>query len=122
MIRAMPIRVLVVDDDPAFREVARRILTTLGLDVVGEAGTAAAAAAAALELKPQAALVDVGLPDEDGVTLATALAKLPWRPRILLTSTDPQAATPSEVQASGATGFVAKEDLPDTPLGRYLHG
>jgi two-component system nitrate/nitrite response regulator NarL len=112
--------ILVVDDDPAFRRVAGHMLAAVGLVVVGEAGTAEDAAAAACELRPDAALVDVGLPDEDGVTLACKLARLPEPPRVLLTSTDPQAATPNDVRASGATGFVAKEDLPDAPLRRLL--
>jgi DNA-binding NarL/FixJ family response regulator len=99
---------------------ARRMLIAIGLDVVGEAGTVEAAAVAALDLRPAAILVDVGLPDGDGVTLAGELANLPWRPLVLLTSTDPQAATASDVQACGATGFVPKEDLPDVPLRQLL--
>ena len=80
---------LVVDDDPEFRALAVQMLARLGLSVVCEAATVDAATRAARKLKPQAALVDVGLPDGDGVTLAGALAALPWRPRIVLTSTDP---------------------------------
>ena len=87
----MPTSVLVVDDDPEFRALAVRMLAGMGLSVVGEAGTVEAATRAARRLRPQSALVDVGLPDGDGVTLAGALAALPWRPRIVLTSTDPEA-------------------------------
>jgi two-component system nitrate/nitrite response regulator NarL len=64
----------VVDDDPEFRELAGRLLAASGLTVVGEAGSVAAALAAAERLKPSAALVDVELPDGDGVTLARELA------------------------------------------------
>src|SRR4051812_7289785 len=98
--------VLVVDDDAAFRKLARRMLTALGLGVVGEAGTVAAATAAALDLRPDAVLVDVGLPDGDGIALARELADLPWRPRIVLTSTDADAASPDDVLRSGADTFV----------------
>ena len=42
----------------------------MGMEVVAEAGTVASAVTAAAELRPDAALVDVGLPDGDGVTLA----------------------------------------------------
>jgi DNA-binding NarL/FixJ family response regulator len=116
----MPLSVLVVDDDPAFRGVARRILAVYGFDVVGEAGTAAAAAEAALMLRPDAVLVDVGLPDEDGVALAVKLAALPWRPRVLLTSTDPEAVGAEDVLRSGATGFLPKQNLPEAPLERLF--
>lgn len=114
--------VLVVDDDPAFRRLAQRILATFGLAVAGEADTVASALIAAGELRPDAVLVDVGLPDGNGVALAGELVALPWRPRVVLTSTDAEAATATEVRRSGAAAFVPKNDLPgaalDTLLGR----
>jgi DNA-binding NarL/FixJ family response regulator len=120
MIAVMPTSVLLVDDDPAFRGLARRILSAAGLGVIGEAGTVAAATAAALDLRPDAALVDVGLPDGDGIALATALTALPWAPRVVLTSTDPDAASPADVRRSGAGGFIPKADLPNVSLARLL--
>jgi DNA-binding NarL/FixJ family response regulator len=116
----MPTTVLLVDDDRDFRALARRMLTAAGLRVVAEADTVAAARDAALALRPDAALVDVGLPDGDGVTLARVLTGLPWRPRVLLTSSDPDAATPDDVRRSGARGFVPKSELPNTPLQQLL--
>jgi DNA-binding NarL/FixJ family response regulator len=120
MLGNVSVTVLVVDDDPAFRGVARRILAAVGLVVVGEACTAKSAAAAALELRPDALLVDVGLPDGDGVALTVQLVALPWRPRVLLTSTDPEAVGPRDVVRSGALGFLAKQDLPDAQLERLF--
>jgi DNA-binding NarL/FixJ family response regulator len=120
MIRRMPTTVLLVDDDPSFRALARRMLTAAGLGVVGEADTVATATAAALDLRPDTALVDVGLPDGDGITLAGKLTALPWRPRILLTSSDPEAASPDDVLRCGANGFVPKADLPTAPLTRLF--
>jgi DNA-binding NarL/FixJ family response regulator len=108
--------VFVVDDDPSFRRLARAILAGVGLAVAGEADSAAAALAAVGALRPAAVLVDVGLPDRDGISLARELAALPWRPRIVITSTDPEAATPSQVAASGAAAFVPKDLLPNAPL------
>jgi DNA-binding NarL/FixJ family response regulator len=112
--------ILLVDDDPVFRQLARRMLSATGLVVVAEADTVAAAIAAAHEVKPDAALVDVGLPDGDGITLAGELTRLPWRPRVVLTSTDPDAATPEDVRRSGAGAFVAKDELPNAPLRQLL--
>jgi DNA-binding NarL/FixJ family response regulator len=65
-------------------------------------------------------LVDVGLPDRDGVDLARELSALPWRPRVVLTSTDTEAATASEIEASGAQAFVPKIQLPNAALGELL--
>jgi DNA-binding NarL/FixJ family response regulator len=112
--------VLLVDDDPEFRRLARSILDVDGLAVVGEAGTVATAIAAAHELRPDAALVDVGLPDGNGIDLAGVLTALPWRPSVVLTSTDPQAARDEDVRRVGARTFVAKDDLPDVPLRELL--
>jgi DNA-binding NarL/FixJ family response regulator len=117
----MAATVLLVDDDPAFRSLATRILADIGVEVVGIAQDAAAAIAAANALRPDAALVDVGLPDRDGVDLAHELAALPWRPRVVLTSTDTDAAAFIEARGKGeALPFVPKEDLATAPLRRLL--
>ena len=63
----MPCSVLVVDDDASFRDLAPRVLAAWGYEVVGEAGSVEEALARAAELSPDAALVDIGLPDGDGL-------------------------------------------------------
>lgn len=118
----MATAVLIVDDDALFRGLARRMLTDMGLTVVGEAATVATAAAAAEELRPDAALVDIGLPDGDGFVLASMLTALPSPPRVVLTSSDPGVATAEGIRASGAVGFVAKDDLPHDSLRDLLFG
>jgi CheY-like chemotaxis protein len=118
--RPMPASVLVVDDDPVFRDLARDVLAAEGLIVVGEAESLETALAIARALRPDAALVDIELPDGDGLTLAQRLSALAWRPRIVLTSTDPDAASPEDVRRSGAEAFVAKHELPNTPLKQLL--
>jgi CheY-like chemotaxis protein len=112
--------VLVVDDDPEFRQLAGRLLAANGLSVVGEAGSVAAALAAAARLEPSAILLDVELPDGDGITLARELAALPWRPRIVLTSIDGGITTSEEARSVGARAFLNKADLPGAPLARLL--
>jgi DNA-binding NarL/FixJ family response regulator len=112
--------VLVVDDDPAFRELAQRILAEAGLEVVGQADSAAAAMTAARAMKPEAALVDVDLPDRDGIALAEELTALPWRPLVVLTSVDEDAAGPDDVRRSGALAFVHKTELANGTLRSLL--
>jgi DNA-binding NarL/FixJ family response regulator len=112
--------VLVIDDDRVFRGLARRMLDACGLVVVGEAGSVATGVAAAMELRPAAALVDVGLPDGDGIALARTLSELPWGPRVVLTSTDPDAISADDVRRCGADAFIAKHELPNAPLARLL--
>jgi CheY-like chemotaxis protein len=120
MMIAMKGSVLVVDDDPAFRRLAQRILEACGLGVAGEADTAASALSIAGALRPDAVLVDVGLPDSDGIALARQLTALPWRPRVVLTSSNSEAATASEVRDSGAEAFVPKNELPGAALDDLL--
>ncbi|HWF56648.1 MAG TPA: response regulator transcription factor [Solirubrobacteraceae bacterium] len=112
--------VLVVDDDPAFRALAGRLLAAIGLAVVGEADGVATALTAADRLKPAVVLVDVELPDGDGITLAGRLASLPWHPRVLVTSIDPDITTCDDARAVGALTFVNKADLPNAPLATLL--
>ena len=114
--------VLVIDDDQVFRALARRILADCGLSVAGEAGSVAAGRAAAAELRPQAMLVDVMLPDGDGATLARELAALPWAPRVLLTSSSVDAVDGEGIVHDGVVAFVPKADLPNAELDRLLGG
>jgi DNA-binding NarL/FixJ family response regulator len=111
--------VLIVDDDPAFRGLAGRMLAASGLSVAGEAGSVEQAIEAANRLKPDAVLVDIGLPDGSGMDLASTLAALPWRPRVVLTSSDENAAADSGGSSAARFAFVPKEELPNAPL-RWL--
>jgi DNA-binding NarL/FixJ family response regulator len=114
--------ILVVDDDATFRVTAARLLRAAGLRVVGQVGTGGEALGAALDLRPDAILLDIELPDEDGLVIAARLSRLPWHPSVLLTSSDPDAVLPEDVGAAGARGFVPKHELPDAPLRRLLIG
>jgi DNA-binding NarL/FixJ family response regulator len=118
----MPVTVLVIDDDVRFRSLAARMLSDRDVIVVGEAGSVAAAVEAAHELRPEAALVDIGLPDGDGLELARRLAALPWSPRVVLTSSDRDATTREDAIRAGAAAFVPKDDLPDAEVHRLLAG
>jgi DNA-binding NarL/FixJ family response regulator len=118
----VPSRVLVIDDDDAFRELACRLILAIGLSVAGEAATFADGVAAADDLRPDAALIDVGLPDGDGLELARRIAALPWRPRVVLTSSDADATTAEAARRLGATGFLPKTELGNSSLRVLLTG
>jgi DNA-binding NarL/FixJ family response regulator len=112
----MAARVLVVDDDPGFRGLAMRLLERAGLSIAGEADTVQRAREAVLALEPSAVLLDVSLPDGDGLTLAGELTKLPWQPRVVLISSDPDAANSRALDRSGAAAFIPKDELTDIVL------
>ena len=73
--------VLIVDDHAAFRASARALLQAEGFDVIGEATDGAAAVAAVAALRPQIVLLDIQLPDLDGLPVAEQLAAAPDPPR-----------------------------------------
>lgn len=112
--------VLIVDDDPAFRRLAVRLLTDAGLTVVAEAATAAAALAAARATRPDGVLVDLGLPDRNGRELAAELTALAWAPRVLLTSAHPDGGDSGAAPPGPALPFVPKDLLPSAPLPALL--
>jgi DNA-binding NarL/FixJ family response regulator len=118
----MPWSVLVVDDDACFRALASRTLRSWGYAVVGEAGTSEEALACATALRPDAALVDIGLPDGDGFQLAQRFAALPWTLRVVLISSDSDAANEAIAQRMGAAGFVPKDELLGASLRRLIGG
>jgi CheY-like chemotaxis protein len=116
----VPPSVLVVDDDATFRALASRVLVGSGFEVIGEAGSVAEALARAAELRPDAALVDIGLPDGDGFGLALQLSSLAWPLRVVLISTDARATSERALRRSGASGFLAKHQLSGRALRQLL--
>jgi CheY-like chemotaxis protein len=119
---AMTCSVLVVDDDASFRALAARTLRSWGHAVVGEAGTVAEALEQVDALRPEAALVDVGLPDGDGFELAQQFAALPWSPRVVVISSDADRANEAIARGVGAAGFVPKDELLGASLRQMISG
>jgi DNA-binding NarL/FixJ family response regulator len=113
--------VCIVDDDHQFRRAAAELLTARGYRVIGDACSAKGSALASA-LGPDAVLVDVHLPDGDGISLAARLPIDGKGPRVLSTSSDPDAVSTRSVEECGAVGFVAKTDLAEVALDRYLKG
>jgi DNA-binding NarL/FixJ family response regulator len=101
--------VLVVDDHPAFRASARRLLELDGLSVVGEAPNGATGLRMARDLDPDVVLLDVGLPDLSGFDVAEELAGA--RSRVVLISSRSQKDLGSRVRENGVLGFISKERL-----------
>jgi len=116
----MRARVLIVDDDARFRALARALLEASGYAVAGEAADGAEALAAVSQLGPDAALVDVQLPDTDGLALAQRLTDQDHGLRIVLTSTDPTLVAPGMLAESRALAFVPKDQLAITDLAPWL--
>ena len=101
------IRVLVVDDHPVVRHGLRSFLDVQpDITVVGEAADGAACVAAAEELRPDVILLDLRMPDADGLAALRGLREHenPARVLVITSFTDPAAVLPA-VRA-GAAGYV----------------
>jgi DNA-binding NarL/FixJ family response regulator len=112
--------ILIVDDDAPFYRAAAELLADRGFRVIGYAATARDAVAECRRLKPQGVLLDVRLPDGNGLALVETLSALPRPPRIVLTSSDPAAVPPEQLRASGASGFIPKSQLAVSDLERFF--
>jgi two-component system, chemotaxis family, chemotaxis protein CheY len=112
--------VFVVDDHVGFRESVRRLLEMEGYTVVGEADDGCSALPRVQQLRPQIALVDVHLPDIDGVELASRLRQLAHPPIVILTSSHDGGDLRPVIASSGACGFVPKSELSREAIERLL--
>lgn len=111
------VAVLIVDDDPGFRRIARTLLEARGLSVAGEAADAAEARTVLAESRAGALLLDVNLPDATGPALARELRAAQPGLRILLTSTDDTIEP-----VDGVADFVPKTELVGADLIAYFAG
>jgi DNA-binding NarL/FixJ family response regulator len=112
-------RVLVVDDEPVFRQAARLLLERRGYPVVAEASCAVTALDAVERFSPDAVLLDVRLGDDDGVDVCRTLMRARPGLAVVLTSTVEHDPCDDLVASSGARGFISKGRLLDADFGHF---
>jgi DNA-binding NarL/FixJ family response regulator len=110
--------VVIVDDHPVFRATARKLLEDDGFAVVGEAGTGASAIELAHSLAPDVVLLDVVLPDLDGLEVAGRLADS--RSKVVLVSSRDPADFGARFRHTSAVGFISKDGLSGDALRELL--
>jgi len=115
-----PVRVLVVDDQQLIRDgIASLLAIQPGVTVVGTAPDGRAAISAALQLEPDVVLMDVRMPQMDGVEAAAILhRRAPLIQVIMLTTFDDEEYVVQALRA-GAAGYLLK-DLPAAELAHAL--
>ena len=115
-----PIRLLIVDDHPVVRDGLRGIFESdPQFEVAGEAGNGAEAVTRARSLQPDVVMMDLRMPDVDGVTAIKRLAELGVATRVLvLTTYDTDTDVVPAIEA-GATGYLLK-DAPRSELLRAV--
>lgn len=102
-----PRRILVADDESLIRLDVREMLTHLGYEVVGEAGDGAVAVELARKLKPDLVIMDIRMPEVDGIVAAETLTRERIAPVVLLTAySDHQLV--ERAREAGVVGYVVK--------------
>ncbi len=81
-----PLRIVIADDEPIIRLDLRRTLENMGHVVTGEAGDGAQAVEVTRELKPDVAILDVKMPNMDGIDAAKVISTEGIAPVLLLTA------------------------------------
>lgn len=105
-------RVLVVDDNPQFASAATRFLSlVLDVQVVGQARTGREALDEVDRLHPDLVLMDVAMPDMDGLEATRRIKRTLAPPRIIVLTLHDGAEYRSAARRAGADGFVSKQDF-----------
>jgi DNA-binding NarL/FixJ family response regulator len=107
-----PLRVLVVDDQAPFRSAMKAVLRrTTEFELVGEAASGTEAIELAEQLKPALVLMDINMPEMNGIEATRQLVSSDPDLVVILCSTYEAADLPPEVATSGARAYLNKEHM-----------
>ena len=107
------VKVLLVDDDALVRAGLRLILSSADdIDVVGETDDGAGAVAAVRQHRPDVVLMDIRMPQMDGITATAALRRLDPPPQVIVLTTFQADEHVVAALRAGASGFLVKDTPP----------
>jgi response regulator NasT len=100
-------RIIIADDESLIRLDLREMLTHLGYDVIGEAGDGRSAMDLARRLRPDLLIMDIKMPDFDGISAAEELTRERIAPVVLVTAYSDQGLV-ERAREAGVVGYVVK--------------
>jgi DNA-binding NarL/FixJ family response regulator len=106
---AEPLRVVIVDDHPFYRDGLAGLLRASGIEVVAEVANGEAAIRAVEELAPDVVVMDLNLPGMSGVEATRRLAEVAPATRVVVLTVSAQEADVTDAIVAGASGYVLKE-------------
>jgi DNA-binding NarL/FixJ family response regulator len=104
-----PLRVVLVDDHPVYREGLAKLLRECDVDVVAQAGKGEDALALVEETAPDVVVMDLNMPGMSGVDVTRRLIERTPASRVLVVSVSAQEADVTEAILAGASGYVLKD-------------
>jgi DNA-binding NarL/FixJ family response regulator len=117
----MSVTVLIADDHPLTRDALASLLEGNGFDVIGEAGDGHEAIERAVRLRPDLVLLDLSMPDLDGLgALPELRAVAPDSAVVVLTASGTEDNLMAAIRA-GAAGYLLKTEPPER-LVEFLRG
>lgn len=105
-------RIFIADDHPVFRNGIRSVLAGSDYEVVGEADNGAAALKAISILKPDIAILDITMPDLDGIAVTRRIMEGAPSTRVIILSMHADLNHPIEAFRAGALAYVLKDSEP----------
>ena len=106
--------ILIIDDHPLFREGLKAIVERDSrFQVVGEAGTGRQGLKKAKQLQPDLAVIDISLPDINGIQVTNEMKNTVPATRVMIVSMHSKIDYIAEAFQAGATGYVAKDSASD---------
>jgi len=105
----MNLKVLLVDDHAVMREGLAALLTAAGIDVIGTASNGREAVRLARELTPDVVVMDISMPDLNGIEAARQIHVRAPSVRIVILSMHANREHVHQALAAGAEGYVLKE-------------
>jgi DNA-binding NarL/FixJ family response regulator len=103
------LRVVIVDDHPVFRDGLSALLTSVGMDVVGEAENGSSAIEVSTELQPDVVIMDIKMPGLDGIEASRRLRSQGFEPAILILTMFEDDDSVFAALRAGASGYVLKD-------------
>ena len=110
--------VLVVDDDHMMREMLKLILHSDDYQVLGEAANGKSAITLCANLKPGLVLLDINMPEMDGLQALEEIRKISPATKVIMVSAEATMDRVSEAIKKGAVGFVVKPLNATSVLGK----
>ena len=104
----MSLKVMVVDDHPMWRDGVARDLTEAGLEIVATASTGTEAINRAKATRPQVVVLDLQIPEPNGVAVTSALVADDPGVRVLILSASGEQDDVLQAVKAGATGYLVK--------------